>query len=86
MDQMKDMEEFAIHYDITARLALVAVAKVLTVQESDALLSGMEPALSELYPVEKVKPAVGNTKEAVNKFREAFNSKEVNDENNQTKC
>jgi len=83
MNTMKDREEFSIYYDIAVRLAMVVAAKVLTTQESDALLDSTGMSLSEVYSPEKVKLAVDRTKVSVDAFRKAFNTQEVDiDENN----
>jgi hypothetical protein len=67
MNEMKDMDEFAMFVDIATRMTLFAMAKALTPEEIELAFSEINTSLTAQggYEAEKLMPLTETYKDAV---------------------
>ena len=75
MNAIKDIDEFAICADLTTRMALVAMAKTLTVEEVEFAFNQINTSLTMQggYESEKLMPLTDAYKDAVLKISAGMN-------------
>ncbi len=69
---MKDLKEFEICYDITARMALFALAKSCSISETKVVFAFISEALSEIYDPEQVARLVAQHQETTLRLNKEF--------------
>lgn len=72
MESFEDLDELSISLDITARLALVSIGKILSGDEADRLFFVLSEQLSSVYDPEKVKKLIDMYKKSVAELRVAL--------------